>query len=123
VIALAGAVDLQLTIDLSGYFTFAHDKQEVYALMGGTPSGVPERYKAGNPGDLLPFGVRQMLLQGSEDNQIPPAMPTRWAENARRMGDEVTATIIPLADHFDIVDPETKAFGVVRNAVKQMFAK
>ena len=34
-VSLAGAVDLRLTIDLSGYFTFAHDKDEVYDLMGG----------------------------------------------------------------------------------------
>jgi acetyl esterase/lipase len=34
-IALAGAVDLRLTCDLSGYFTFAHDKHEVYSLMEG----------------------------------------------------------------------------------------
>jgi len=121
-IALAGAVDLRLTIDLSGYFSFAHDKREVYSLMGGTPADLPDRYRAGNPGELLPLMVRQILLQGTEDQQIPPQLPGRWAENARRQGDEVTVTMIPLADHFDIVDPETKAFGVVRTAVRQIFA-
>ena len=33
-----------LTIDLSGYSTFAHDKQEVFALMGGHPQDLPDRY-------------------------------------------------------------------------------
>ena len=71
-LALAGAVDLRVTIDLSGFFTFAHDRREVYALMGGDPTEVPDRYKVGNPGDLLPFNVPQVLIQGTEDDQIPP---------------------------------------------------
>jgi acetyl esterase/lipase len=122
-IALAGVVDLRLTIDLAGYFTFAHDKREVYALMGGSPADLPDRYQAGNPGDLLPLGVKQTLIQGSEDQQIPPQLPARWADKARRQGDEVDVVAIPLADHFDVVDPESTAFDKVRLAVKQMFAK
>lgn len=127
-IALAGAVDLRLTIDLSGYFTFAHgsfahDRREVYSLMGGTPADLPDRYKAGNPGELLPLDVRQVLLQGSEDNQIPPELPGRWADNARRQGDDVAVVIIPGANHFDIVDPQAKPFEKVREAVKRVFSK
>ena len=122
-IGLAAVVDLRLTVDLAGYFTFAHDKREVYSLMGGSPRDFPERYQAGNPGDLLPLGAKQILIQGTEDQQIPPKLPSRWAENARRQGDVVEVVTIPLADHFDIVDPESKAFDKVRLAVKQMFAK
>ena len=119
-IALAGAVDLRLTIDLSGYFTYAHDKHEVYALMGGRPQELPDRYKAGNPGDLLPFHVPQLLIQGTADDQIPPELPTRWAEMSRRLGDIATVNIIPSADHFDVVDPESGAWGTVRDSVRKM---
>jgi acetyl esterase/lipase len=120
VIALAGAVDLRLTCDLSGYFAFAHDKHEVYSLMGGAPTEFQDRYRAGNPGDLLPLGVKQVLIQGSEDDQIPPGLPDRWAEMARKQGDAVTVTMIPSADHFDIVDPQSKAWGTVQAAVLTM---
>jgi pimeloyl-ACP methyl ester carboxylesterase len=120
VIALAGAVGLQMTIDLSGWFMFAHDKQEVYSLMGGTPAQVPERYKAGDPAELLPFNVPQVLIQGTEDEQIPPRLPERWAERARRMGDAVKVAIIPGAGHFDVVDPESKAWPRVMAAVETM---
>jgi len=118
VIALAGAVDLRLTIDLAGYTVFAHDKREVSGLMGGSPKEVPERYAAGNPGDLLPFGIGQTLLQGTNDGQIPGALPERWAGLARRQGDAVRVTMIPGADHFDVVDPLSAAWPVVRDAVK-----
>jgi acetyl esterase/lipase len=120
VIALAGAVDLRLTCDLSGYFTYAHDKHEVYSLMGGSPVEFQDRYQAGNPGDLLPLGVPQVLIQGSEDDQIPAQLPGRWAEMARRQGDVVTVTIIPSADHFDVVDPQSKAWTTVQPAVLTM---
>jgi acetyl esterase/lipase len=119
-IALAGAVDLRLTIDLSGYFTYAHDKHEVYALMGGSPKELPDRYKAGNPGDLLPFHVPQILIQGTADDQIPPELPTRWAEMARRLGDTVTVNLIPSADHFDVVDPQSGAWATVRDCVRKV---
>jgi acetyl esterase/lipase len=120
VIALAGAVDLRLTCDLSGYFTFAHDKHEVYSLMGGSPADFQDRYRAGNPGDLLPLGMQQILIQGAEDDQIPPELPGRWAEMARRQGDTVTVTIIASADHFDVVDPQSKAWATVQAAVLKM---
>jgi acetyl esterase/lipase len=121
-IALAGAVDLRLTIDLSGYFTFAHDKQEVYALMGGKPGDLADRYQAGNPGDLLPFQVPQLLIQGTADDQIPAELPSRWAEMSRRQGNQVTVSILPSADHFDVVDPESKAWGTVRDGVRKLLA-
>ena len=53
VIALAGAVDLRLTLDLAGHFTFALDREQVTRFLGGTPTQVPERYAAGNPGDVV----------------------------------------------------------------------
>jgi acetyl esterase/lipase len=119
-IGLAGAVDLRLTIDLAGYFTFAHDKDEVYDLMGGSPRQYPERYGAGNPGDLLPLNVPQILLQGTEDSQIPPELPGRWASQARKGGDSVTVTMLKGMGHFDVVDPESAAWPAVRGAVRTM---
>jgi acetyl esterase/lipase len=120
VIGLAAAVDLRLTIDLSGWLTFAHDKREVFSLMGGKPSDFEDRYRAGNPGDLLPLGVKQVLLQGTGDGQIPPQLPGRWAGMARRQGEDVSVTMIAGADHFEIVDPASKAWVQVREEIMKM---
>lgn len=119
-IALAGAVDLRLTIDLSGYSTFAHDREEVFALMGGPPKDLAKRYQAGNPGDLLPFQAPQLLIQGTEDDQIPPELPARWAEMSTRLGSHASVKIVPGADHFDIVDPRSRAWATVLPQVQAM---
>jgi acetyl esterase/lipase len=119
VVALAGAVDLRLTIDLSGYFEFPNGKPAVLSLMGGTPQQFPERYRAANPGDLLPLSVRQVLVQGTDDEQIPPTLPARYAQNARRQGDVVDVKMVPGAGHFDVVDPESAAWPMVRAALLQ----
>ena len=86
--------------------------------MGGSPDEVGERYRAGNPGDLLPLGVGQTLIQGTDDGQIPQLLPSRWAEMARRQGDAVRMAMVPDAGHFDVVDPLSAAWPIVRDAIK-----
>lgn len=120
VVALAGAVDLRLTLDLGGFFSFTHGGPAVKALMGGTPGDVPDRYAAADPGELLPLGIPQVLVQGSEDDQIPPTLPMRWADAARRQGDPVDVQIIPGASHFDVVDPESRAWPSSRDAMLKL---
>ena len=66
---------------------------------------------------LLPLGVKQIIVQGSEDDQIPAELPQRWAANAHRQGDSVDVKIIPGADHFDVVDPQSRAWSVSRDAM------
>ncbi len=119
-IALAGAVDLRLTLELAGRSLFAHDREEVYHLMGGTPQDLPRRYRDGNPGDLLPFQAPQILVQGTDDDQIPPELPARWARMAARLGSQATVKMVPQADHFDVVDPESRAWPVVLGQVKTL---
>ena len=120
-IALAGAVDLRLTIDLAGDGLFAHDRDEVYGLMGGTPAEYPERYRDGNPGDLLPLEAAQILMQGTEDDQIPAQLPVRWSRLAHSRGSQASVHLLPGADHFDIVDPESKVWPQVLAQCKAVF--
>ncbi len=84
------------------------------------PADHPDRYKRANPGDLLPFNLPQLLLQGDQDDPIPPALPARWAQRSRSLGDAPRVTLIPSAGHFDGVDPESNAWPTVMNAVKEL---
>lgn len=119
-IALAGAVGLQLTIRLSGYGMFAHDRSEVIELMGGGPERFADRYRNGDPASLLPLAAPQLLIQGSQDDQIPPDLPSEWVKLAHQRGSTASAHIIPGADHFDIIDPDSKAWPSVMESIRTM---
>jgi len=120
VVALAGAVDLRLVMDYAGLFRFSSGKAAVLSLMGGNPKEFPERYHAANPGELLPLGVPQILVQGAEDDQIAPEIPQRWQQQARKQGDSVEVVMVPGADHFDLVDPERPAWNASLNAILKL---
>ncbi len=119
VVGLAGVVDLRMTTDLAEG-VFATARHQVVDFMRATPAQAPERYRAGNPGELLPLNVPQVLLQGSVDGQIPPQLPERWTARGHRMGETVAFERIADADHFDVVDPESKAWPQVRDAIRRL---
>jgi acetyl esterase/lipase len=117
VVSLAGAVDLRLTIQLGGILNFTNGGPAVEAVMGGSPAQFPDRYRAADPGALLPLGIPQTLIQGTNDDQIPSQLPHRWANLALLQGDRVQIESVDGADHFDVVDPESKAWPVTRDAL------
>jgi acetyl esterase/lipase len=120
VVALAGAVDLKLTMELGSFYLFRNGPPAVRSLMGGTPGEFPERYAAADPAELLPLGVPQILVQGTDDDQIPPTLPGRWQQAAQRQGDHVEVKIVPGADHFDVVDPDSAGWATSRDAMLKL---
>lgn len=120
VIALAGAVDLALTISLSTPSAFPLGGPATQVLIGGSPSDHPDRYQAADPGQLLPLNLKQFLVQGAQDTIVPPQLASLYAEKARKQGDQVTVIPISHADHFDVVDPQSQAWPTIRTLVQQL---
>jgi hypothetical protein len=89
-----------------------------YRRVGKTGGGWPATFQDVAAG--FDFHVPQVLIQGAADDQIPPELPSRWNEMSRRLGDNATVSMIPSADHFDVVDPESMAWGTVRDSVRKM---
>ena len=92
-------------------------------LMGGAPHEVPERYAQGSPSELLPLGVRQILIQGERDDTVPLSYVKLYEDTAKKKGEEVR--LISLADtgHFEIVVATTKQWQRVRAAVLELLEK
>jgi acetyl esterase/lipase len=65
---------------------------------------------------LLPIGVPLRVLHGSLDDVVPAAMSRSFADRARAAGDEVNWRELAGQDHFDLIDPESVAWGTVRGA-------
>jgi acetyl esterase/lipase len=94
-IALAGVPDLRAAAGFDA----------VRRLMGGTPDEVPARYASGSPAELLPLGVRQILVHGTADSLVPFAMSEAYQAAAAARGDD--AVLVPFvgAGHFEPIDP------------------
>jgi len=96
VVSLAGCSSLRLCAEWN------LGAGAVRALMGGTPEEVPERYAVADPAALPPPAVPVTLVHGTADDQVPVGM-SRAFPVGRRV--EITG-----AGHFDLIDPQSRAW-------------
>lgn len=89
----------------------------VTQLLGGEIDRVPERVRDGSPAEMLPLGVPQVLITGSLDWLIPPALGDEYVALARKAGDDAQMKVIEGAGHFEVIAPTTQAWPAVEQAV------
>ena len=85
----------------------------VDALLGGSPSAVPDRYAAADPAALVPSGVRTVLLHGAGDAIVPLSQSEEYL---RVGGPQVSLEKVP-GDHFVHLDPASAACDALRAAL------
>jgi acetyl esterase/lipase len=112
-----GVVCLAGVSDLAEAFKLRLGDGAVGDFMGGSPKSAPEHYAAASPAQLLPLGVRQALVHGTEDDAVPYSLSQRYEELARAQGDHVTLRTLQGMGHFEPIDPKSRAWPVVRDAV------
>jgi acetyl esterase/lipase len=80
--------------DLVGWQT----PQSAAFLAGATPA-------AASPLRLLPVGVRQVLVHGTNDDVVPYRLSEAYVAAARETGDDATLVRLDGAGHFEPIDP------------------
>ena len=70
-------------------------------------------YADTSPAELLPTGVRVVMVHGVFDHVMPPYTGRAYAEQVRKAGDPVEVVIVPNAGHFDLVIPSTVAWAEI----------
>jgi acetyl esterase/lipase len=88
-------------------------------LMGGTPEEHMARYAEGSPVELLPLGVRQVLIVGVDDGVMPPPERETYAARATKAGDRVEIVEVP-GGHFEVIAPTSTAWPAVRDKVLEL---
>jgi pimeloyl-ACP methyl ester carboxylesterase len=81
----------------------------VRLLMGGGPDDVPERYAVADPAVLPAPPIPVTLIHGVDDATVPVRMSQLFT--AGRLIE------IPGADHFDVIDPQSRAWPRVLSAL------
>ncbi len=106
VVSLAGVVDLEAT-DGRG-----DDHGLIARLLGGDAAVHPDRWSDASPRALLPLGIRQVLVCGTDDVHLEPNLA--YLDAARVAGDEVTFVSLEGAGHFELIDPQAPEWDTVR---------
>ena len=117
---LAGAVSLAGVTDLRLGYELHLSDFVVNDFLGGSPDVYPDRYAAASPIELLPLGIRQILITGDADANVPPTLSQRYYAAARTAGDPAELLMLPGAGHFEIVDPRSREWSTVAEAVHQL---
>ncbi len=120
---LAGAISLAGVVDLEMAWRLNLSNDAVVDLLGGSFTDVPERYAAASPAAMLPLGVPQVLIHGTNDDSVPLQVSQAYTKAARTINDPVIYIELEGADHFDVIDPNSNAWAITIEALQQLIAK
>jgi acetyl esterase/lipase len=108
-VRVAAAVGLAPVADLKWAYEQRCGNAAVENFLGGSPEEYPRRYREASPAERLPLGVRQLILHGTSDEDVPVEISRRYAQAAAAAGDDVTFRELPDTPHMDFVDPASGA--------------
>jgi acetyl esterase/lipase len=119
-VPLRGVVALAPVADLRAAWELKLSNSVVEEFLGGSPGRVPERYRISSPMEMLPLGARQRVIHGDRDDVVPPAISRAYVSAARASGDDCLLIEPNGAGHFELIDPETEAFAIVREELRKL---
>lgn len=114
---LKGAVSLAGVSDLRLGWEMGLSNGVVEEFIGGSPQEVPARYATASPSEMLPLGVPQVLIHGTADGNVPFEISRAYHSAAQASGDEVKLVELSGAGHFEVIDPSSREWGRVAEAV------
>ena len=117
VVSLGGIGDLK---GQGGVFAGACGAEPIPSIIGEATRDAP--YADTSPAELLPIGVRVVMISGAFDHVMPPFTGRAFVEKLRKAGDGAEVIAIPDAGHFDVVMPQTAAWKLVAGTVAREIA-
>jgi acetyl esterase/lipase len=111
VVALAAVSDLRESAERVG------PDGAVARFLGGMPDEIPQRYAEASPRELLPLGVRQILVHGSADRGVPYAQSVSYVDTA---GEEAELITLEGAGHFEPIDPQAREWPRTLGAIEAL---
>ncbi len=119
-ISLRGVVPLAAVADLRRAWDLKLSNTVVADFLGGSPSEVADRYRSASPIEMVPLGVPQRVVHGVKDDVVPFDFSRRFVDAARKSGDDSKLIEIARAGHFELIDPRSEAWPIVRSAVLEL---
>ena len=82
-------------------------------LLGGSPTQVPDRYRAADPVALLPSHAHTVLIHGRTDQIVPTSQSETYQAAATAAGDDCRLERVA-GGHFEHLDPRSAAVAQLR---------
>lgn len=116
---LSGVIALAPVSILRKGFELNLSNGAVAEFLGGTPDSIPQIYDNACP-SLHPSSVQRILLHGTNDEDVPISMSKEF--EIARQGDAGTVWFMKLdeVNHFDLIDPESRAWPIVHMDVDSL---
>lgn len=119
-IAPRGVISQAGVLDLETAWRLHLSNDAVVGLLGATFPDAPERYAAASPAALLPLGISQVLLHGTEDAHVPIEISRNYTRAALAAQDPVKYLELDGMDHFELIDPRSSAWTTTVEALERM---
>ncbi|MGW8390306.1 alpha/beta hydrolase family protein [Pseudoduganella sp. HUAS MS19] len=115
VISLGGLADLRNEAAL-----IRRTCERETAQIAGTPSAQrPDVFADTSPAEMLPAGVRTVLIHGEHDDISPIATGEHYARRARAAGDTAEVLLLPGGSHYDEVSADSKSWAIVNGQIRK----
>jgi acetyl esterase/lipase len=107
-------------VSLAGLPDLERDAQ----IKNGCGQTISTTMAGGHPAEtsvprLAPHGVPQYLVNGLADTIVPAELATDYRRRMLNAGERVKIDWVPDAGHFDLIAPETRAWGMARRAIER----
>ena len=117
-VPISAAIGLAPVSDLDAGYAEGIGDGAVEAFLRRSPTDGPRRYSAASPARLLPLGVPQVIVHGTEDKAVPVDMSRAYVAAARDSGDQVTFHEVVGADHMSLIDPASPTWELVLDELR-----
>ncbi len=114
------AVSLAGVVDLVEAYRIGLGRGAVEGFIGGGPGTFADRYGSASPFEMLPMGVRQVLVHGLDDKAVPPGMSESYCRKAVELGDVAEYLPIGGTGHVDMLDPTGRAWLAVLGMLPEL---
>ncbi len=119
-VPVTAAVGIAAVSDLATAHELDLGRSAVAEFLRRSPNDGSGRYQSASPAALLPLGVRQVLVHGSDDEAVPLSLSGDYAGRAAEAGDEVVFRDLEGVGHFEMLDPSSKIWQVVVSELDEL---
>jgi len=124
---VAEALPVRAVISLGGLADLRNEaalikrscEREMAQLAGVASAARPDIFSDTSPAELLPCGVRTVLIHGEFDDISPLRAGRDYARRAQAAGDQAEVVVLPGASHYDEVAASSPSWTTVSAHIRQ----